>query len=93
MLPPAAALIGILSQRLARKLCLNCAEAYVASELDISDLLGEFCSETQLDRAQVLQRWQSDYGKHGHLVLRKAVGCDACREGYKGFQNRICGPS
>jgi type II secretory ATPase GspE/PulE/Tfp pilus assembly ATPase PilB-like protein len=80
----ADALIGILSQRLARKLCLNCAESYVASELEISDLLGEYCSETQLDRATVLKRWRDDFGKDGHLVLRKAVGCDACRDGYKG---------
>jgi type II secretory ATPase GspE/PulE/Tfp pilus assembly ATPase PilB-like protein len=80
----ADALIGILSQRLARKLCLNCAESYVASELEVSDLLGEYCSETQLDRATVLKRWQTDFGKDGHLVLRKAVGCDACRDGYKG---------
>jgi type II secretory ATPase GspE/PulE/Tfp pilus assembly ATPase PilB-like protein len=80
----ADALIGILSQRLARRLCLNCAEAYVASELEISDLLGEYCNETPLDRATVLKKWQIDFGKDGHLVLRKAVGCDACRDGYKG---------
>jgi type II secretory ATPase GspE/PulE/Tfp pilus assembly ATPase PilB-like protein len=80
----ADALIGILSQRLARRLCLNCAEAYVASELEISDLLGEYCNETPLDRATVLKKWQTDFGKDGHLVLRKAVGCDACRDGYKG---------
>jgi type II secretory ATPase GspE/PulE/Tfp pilus assembly ATPase PilB-like protein len=80
----ADALIGILSQRLARKLCLNCAEPYVASELEVSDLLGEYCNEAQLDRATVLRQWQADFGKDGHLVLRKAVGCDACRDGYKG---------
>jgi type II secretory ATPase GspE/PulE/Tfp pilus assembly ATPase PilB-like protein len=81
----ADALIGILSQRLARRLCLNCAEAYVASELEISDLLGEYCNETPLDRATVLKQWRADYGKDGHLVLRKAIGCDACRDGYKGL--------
>jgi type II secretory ATPase GspE/PulE/Tfp pilus assembly ATPase PilB-like protein len=80
----ADALIGILSQRLARKLCLNCAEAYIASAGDIADLLGEYCSETQLDPATVRKQWQTDHGKDGHLVLRKAVGCDACRDGYKG---------
>jgi type II secretory ATPase GspE/PulE/Tfp pilus assembly ATPase PilB-like protein len=80
----ADALIGILSQRLARKLCLNCAEAYVASEIEISDLVGEYCAESSLDPKAVLRGWQSDYGKDGHLVLRKAMGCDACRDGYKG---------
>ena len=80
----ADAVIGILSQRLARTLCLSCAEPYVASELEISDLLGEYCNETPLDRATILKQWQADFGKDGHLVLHKAVGCDACRNGYKG---------
>src|ERR1700735_1391822 len=64
----ADALIGILSQRLARKLCLNCAEPYVASALDVSDLLGEYCSETQLDRAAVAGRWRTAFGKEGQLT-------------------------
>ena len=80
----ADALIGILSQRLARKLCPNCKQAHVASETEISVLIGEYCSETSLDRAAVLSRWRTDYGKDGHLILSKAVGCDACRDGYKG---------
>ena len=80
----ADALIGILSQRLARKLCPNCKQAHVASETEISALVGEYCSETSLDRAAVLSRWRTDYGKDGHLILGKAVGCDACRDGYKG---------
>ena len=80
----ADALIGILSQRLARKLCPNCKQVYVASETEVSDLLGEYCNETSLDPAAVLSRWRTDFGKDGHLILRKAVGCDACRDGYKG---------
>ncbi|MGH8565325.1 MAG: ATPase, T2SS/T4P/T4SS family [Gammaproteobacteria bacterium] len=80
----ADALIGILSQRLARKLCPNCKQAHVASETEISALIGEYCSETSLDPATVLSRWRTDYGKDGHLILSTAVGCDACRDGYKG---------
>lgn len=80
----ADALIGILSQRLARKLCPNCKEAYVASEAEISDLIGEYCSETSLDPATVRSRWQTDFGKNGHLILQKAQGCDSCKDGYKG---------
>ncbi len=80
----ADALIGILSQRLARKLCPNCKQAHVASETEISALIGEYCSETSLDPAAVLSRWRTDFGKDGHLILNKAVGCDACRDGYKG---------
>jgi len=80
----ADALIGILSQRLARKLCLNCAQSYVASELEVTDLAGEYCSDSKLDPPGVLRRWQAAFGKEGHIVLRRAVGCDACRDGYQG---------
>ena len=80
----ADALIGILSQRLARKLCSNCKQEHVASETDLAALVEEYCSETTLDRAAVLGRWRTDFGKDGHLLLGKAVGCDACRDGYKG---------
>jgi type II secretory ATPase GspE/PulE/Tfp pilus assembly ATPase PilB-like protein len=80
----ADALIGIVSQRLARKLCPNCKQAHVASQTEMSALIGEYCSETSLDPAAVLSRWRTDYGKDGYLILSKAVGCDACRDGYKG---------
>jgi type II secretory ATPase GspE/PulE/Tfp pilus assembly ATPase PilB-like protein len=80
----ADALIGILSQRLARKLCSNCKQIHVASATEVAALVEEYCSETSLDRAAVLSRWRTDFGKDGHLLLRKAVGCDACRDGYKG---------
>ncbi|MDP9084577.1 MAG: Flp pilus assembly complex ATPase component TadA [Pseudomonadota bacterium] len=80
----ADALIGILSQRLARKLCPNCKQAHVASEIELSELVGEYCSGTKLDPATVLSRWQTDFGKEGHVIFRKAVGCDSCKDGYKG---------
>ena len=80
----ADALIGILSQRLARKLCPNCKQAHVASATEISELCDEYCGATTLDPAAVIGRWRTDFGKEGHLTLREAVGCDACRDGYKG---------
>jgi type II secretory ATPase GspE/PulE/Tfp pilus assembly ATPase PilB-like protein len=80
----ADALIGVLSQRLARKLCPNCAQPHVASQSEISSLLEEYCSETSLDPAVVLSRWRTQFAQEGHLILRKAAGCDACRDGYIG---------
>jgi type II secretory ATPase GspE/PulE/Tfp pilus assembly ATPase PilB-like protein len=80
----ADALIGILSQRLARKLCPNCRKAHLASATEISELCDEYCGGTSLDPAAVVGRWQTDFGKDGRLTLREAVGCDACRDGYKG---------
>jgi type II secretory ATPase GspE/PulE/Tfp pilus assembly ATPase PilB-like protein len=80
----ADAVIGILSQRLARKLCPNCKEAHVADAVETADLVAEYCLETSLDPAAVLERWKQEFATDGHLILRTAVGCDACRDGYKG---------
>ena len=80
----ADALIGILSQRLARKLCPKCKRSHPGSEAEISELLDEYCAETNLDKAAVRQRWSQEFATAGPLALYEAVGCDACRAGYKG---------
>jgi len=80
----ADALIGVLSQRLAKKLCPTCKQARVASEAEIADLLEEYCDQTTLDPAAILERWRAQYWQEGHLILRSAVGCDDCSKGYKG---------
>jgi type II secretory ATPase GspE/PulE/Tfp pilus assembly ATPase PilB-like protein len=47
-------------------------------------LLDEYCAETNLDKAAVRQRWSQEFATAGPLALYEAVGCDACRAGYKG---------
>jgi type II secretory ATPase GspE/PulE/Tfp pilus assembly ATPase PilB-like protein len=78
------ALIGILSQRLARKLCLKCKRSHPCSESEMSELLDEYCAETDLDKTSVLAQWRRDFASDGVLMLYEATGCEACREGYKG---------
>jgi type II secretory ATPase GspE/PulE/Tfp pilus assembly ATPase PilB-like protein len=80
----ADALIGILSQRLTRKLCLACRQAYPATALELSDLADEYCNETPLDPREVLADWQSEFAIEGEIELYRAVGCGECRNGYKG---------
>jgi len=80
----ADALIGILSQRLARKLCLKCKHPHPCSASEIGELLDEYCAETDLDRATVLAQWHRDFSSNGVLLLYEATGCEACRAGYKG---------
>ena len=80
----ADALIGVLSQRLARKLCSGCKQVHIASAAEISDLIEEYCSETSLDPKDVLSRWQNEFWSDGHLLLHEAAGCELCRHGYKG---------
>jgi len=80
----ADALIGILSQRLSRKLCPNCKQPRVVSEAELRDLAGEYCSGTPLNPQETLERWTREFGTDGRVALREAAGCEACKGGYKG---------
>jgi type II secretory ATPase GspE/PulE/Tfp pilus assembly ATPase PilB-like protein len=80
----ADALIGILSQRLARKLCPNCKKSRVPTDVELMDIAGEYCTGTKLDPAETLADWRTEFGTYGRIVVREPVGCDACKEGYKG---------
>ena len=80
----ADALIGILSQRLARKLCLTCRKSRMASDAEIEALAQEYCLGTSLDPDVVMAQWRTTHAGHGGLLLYEAVGCKACNHGYKG---------
>ncbi|MBY0238195.1 MAG: GspE/PulE family protein [Burkholderiaceae bacterium] len=91
----ADALLGVLAQRLAKRLCGNCKQAYHPSEIELELLLTEFCEELQntehfkkdakAGRAAVLKGWRERYAdKDGKFTLYRAVGCDECNRGYKG---------
>ncbi|MEK6593072.1 MAG: ATPase, T2SS/T4P/T4SS family [Pseudomonadota bacterium] len=90
------ALLGVLAQRLARRLCGKCKKPHVASEEEIHALLAEFSMELKnleswkkdpkAAEDAVLQGWIKNYGDDkGQLILHDAVGCDTCGgNGYKG---------
>ena len=90
------ALLGILAQRLAKRLCAQCKKAHNASADEIKSLLQEYCSELmtlptwQNNSKAMLEGIYQDWLKHfadaqGHLTLYEAVGCETCNHsGYKG---------
>jgi type II secretory ATPase GspE/PulE/Tfp pilus assembly ATPase PilB-like protein/GAF domain-containing protein len=88
------ALLGILAQRLAKRLCSNCKKAYEPSSEEIKALLTEYCEELKNTAAfkdekegqqGVLNLWTERYAdKSGGFQLYKAVGCEQCNGGYKG---------
>jgi len=80
----ADALIGILSQRLAHKLCPKCKVPHSCSTAEISGLLDEYCAGTNLDKSAVLATWRKSFAPDGQFVMYEAAGCDACHSGYKG---------
>ncbi len=88
------ALLGILAQRLAKRLC-KCKEAYVASEEEMQLFLKEYCGELvntsnfkkdpQAGYAAVYQELEKNYAKDGKFTLYRAKGCPVCNDsGYKG---------
>ena len=78
------ALIGILSQRLARKLCTHCRKPHTASETELAELAHEYCVDTPLNSADELRRWREHYSTQGSIILYEAAGCDRCSHGYHG---------
>ena len=90
----ADALLGVLAQRLAKRLCSNCKTAYEPSVEELESLLSEYCEELrnteafkdeQAGRQQVLSSWSKRYGdSQGRFKLYRATGCDQCSGGYKG---------
>jgi type II secretory ATPase GspE/PulE/Tfp pilus assembly ATPase PilB-like protein len=91
----ADALLGVLAQRLARRLC-KCKEAHAATNEEIHALLEEYSLELQntaiwkkdpkAAKQKVYESWVKEFGNDkGELVLYKAKGCDVCgNTGYKG---------
>jgi type II secretory ATPase GspE/PulE/Tfp pilus assembly ATPase PilB-like protein len=91
------ALLGILAQRLAKRLC-KCKQAYVASEREIQALLMEYCEELdhidrfkanpEAARQAIHDGWIKQYGDDkDQLTLCKPVGCDDCAG--TGFSGRV----
>jgi type II secretory ATPase GspE/PulE/Tfp pilus assembly ATPase PilB-like protein len=91
----ADALLGILAQRLAKRLCGNCKKAYTPYDAEVQALLTEYCSELlnttafkqdpQGEREKVLDGLKQRYANDkGEFTLYAPVGCEQCNGGYKG---------
>ena len=92
----ADALLGILAQRLARRLCSKCKEPHVAAEEELDMLLNEYAIELQNttrwkadpqgEREKLFEEWKKEYANDkGEFTLYTHKGCDTCGGiGYKG---------
>jgi type II secretory ATPase GspE/PulE/Tfp pilus assembly ATPase PilB-like protein len=89
------ALLGILAQRLAKRMC-SCKQAYTPDAAELTSFLREYCDELmntarfKLDpkgaMEAVYKEWVKQYGNDkGQLQFFKPVGCDKCNgSGMKG---------
>jgi type II secretory ATPase GspE/PulE/Tfp pilus assembly ATPase PilB-like protein len=91
----ADALLGILAQRLAKRLCSACRQPYHPDDDEVNALLAEYCEELlalesfrndpEAARAKVLADWRARHaGADGRFTLYRAVGCPECTKGYRG---------
>ncbi|MEX2240549.1 MAG: GspE/PulE family protein [Burkholderiales bacterium] len=92
------ALLGVLAQRLARRMC-SCKQPYTPEPAELTAFLREYCDELQStprfkadpkgSMEAVYKDWVRHYGNDkGQLTFYKPVGCDKCGGG--GFKGR-CG--
>jgi type II secretory ATPase GspE/PulE/Tfp pilus assembly ATPase PilB-like protein len=90
------ALLGILAQRLAKRLCAKCKQPHIATEEELRALLDEYVLELahteswkqdpKGSRQAQLQEWVKAFGNDkGEITLYTLAGCDVCSgTGYKG---------
>jgi type II secretory ATPase GspE/PulE/Tfp pilus assembly ATPase PilB-like protein len=92
------ALLGILAQRLAKRLC-SCKQQYLPEPNEVKSFLTEYCEEmmnttpfkkdAKGSMESIYREWVKNYGgDKGQLMFYKPVGCDKC--GGSGFKGR-CG--
>jgi type II secretory ATPase GspE/PulE/Tfp pilus assembly ATPase PilB-like protein len=91
----ADALLGVLAQRLAKRLC-KCKKPYTPDQAEVKHFLTEYSGELlatpefkndpNAGYKRIFDRFQKDYGfGKSDFQLYKPVGCDACGgSGYKG---------
>ncbi len=90
----ADALIGILAQRLAKRLC-KCKEPYTPGPDELKAFMNEYTTDLRMsdtwkrdpqgEAKKLYDYWLKEYGKDGKLGFFRAKGCDVCGgSGYKG---------
>ena len=91
----ADALLGILAQRLAKRLCKECKEAYNPDPNELKAFITEYAEELiktpawkqdpQVQFKKLYDYWMQEYGKDGKITVYRAKGCEKCGgSGYKG---------
>ena len=92
----ADALLGVLAQRLAKRLCSKCKTPHVATQEELKGILEEYCVELKntvqwkRDPKAAYEAIYRDWAKQfadekGQFKLYAPVGCDVCGgTGYKG---------
>jgi type II secretory ATPase GspE/PulE/Tfp pilus assembly ATPase PilB-like protein len=87
----ADSLLGVLAQRLVRRLCTHCRISREATPAEIDELLSDWmhgfaAGHERPDTDTVLAEWRERFGRDGKLLHHESPGCDKC--GDSGFRGR-----
>lgn len=88
----ADALLGVLAQRLTKRLCADCKQVYTPSDQEMYELAEEYCENLAKNEnkkeyiTQILNEWKMRYAtEDGKHTLCRAAGCAKCdNTGYRG---------
>ena len=76
----ADALLGVLAQRLVRRLCTQCRVKHEPSVREMEAIAAEYCEGTPLEADKMLRKWRQE-----KITMYQMKGCKECdRTGYKG---------
>jgi len=81
------ALLGVLAQRLTRRLCPRCRQFEPMTPEAERALADEYCAGTALQPDDQIAAWRRAYAVDGRLRAVKPVGCKTC--GGLGFSGRV----
>jgi type II secretory ATPase GspE/PulE/Tfp pilus assembly ATPase PilB-like protein len=81
----ADSMLGILAQRLVRRLCSKCKVLEPLHKQGLQDLAAEYCTDTALSPDAIAAEWMQRYS--GAPKLPRAPGCLAC--GNSGYSGRL----
>jgi type II secretory ATPase GspE/PulE/Tfp pilus assembly ATPase PilB-like protein len=79
----ADSLLGVLAQRLVRRLCSKCVQSQPATEQQVDELMADYMhafgeSEVRPKPDDVLAGWMKRFGNDGKLMHHFAKGCPNC---------------
>ncbi len=92
----ADALLGVLAQRLTKRLCSKCKKPHAASPEEIKRLITEYCEELinlpewkkdpQAGYKKIYDEWVKQFANQkGEIIVYEPIGCEVCNgTGYKG---------
>ncbi len=81
----ADSMLGILAQRLVRRLCLKCKTPEPLTAQALEELALEYCADTALSPEIIVKDWQRRF--RGAPQLARAPGCERC--GSSGYSGRL----